>query len=283
MLNLNKAKCIYKKQHVSSYAVRYKVYESPNMEFQTLGDEVINTVCYSGFFNRLGKKDNKDKKIYTETTTKTPSSGLTKKEVSDWIKICRTNGILPKYINISKSCTKNSIKLKDFKYRMVLDLENQKQSLIYMYLDTFRHLRDDPGFVKAVLYLHNEMGINFFAAFVLSSHFNITASGHHCIQVTAGLYDQLNKPQVTSVKGEMNLKMVRSMYQFINNKEAKTGELIRNSVRWSCKNYIAEITDLDLIIPVKHLDHPLVEKIITTFDDKEAKKLHTKLIKSISE
>jgi len=93
-------------------------------------------------------------------------------EKKAWVALCKTYKLLPGYV--TTDVVKDGI--------LVLKLtDTLSPSLLYIYLSAFRCLREQTGFVKALLYLVQEVKMNFYAAFVLASRVTVCGSGgvHH--------------------------------------------------------------------------------------------------------
>jgi hypothetical protein len=277
MLNLNREKVIYPGQHNSSYSIFYEFRNAGSKKFPKFS-EWKSKNCYGSFFSQMSAV--KDvKKLFTTFKIVPTSVKLSKEDVIAWVNLCKENKMLPKYI-VTKDCFKTGKNGNVSRGFLNINLDmDMSHSLLYVYLDTFRKLREDPGFVKSVLYLCNEKKVDFFIAFVLSSHFNITSTGHHSILVDKSPYSSVNKPNPKGVFDELNLKMVRSLYKFINEDGAKKGGLLGKVGHWRCNGFIAEITKTDLVVPIKSLNTKKVINIVREVDCKKAEALYNKLKK----
>ena len=97
---------------------------------------------------------------------------LSTEERKNWVKLCKTYKLLPSYV--TPAAGEDGV--------LVLKLtDTLAPSLLYCYLSAFRCLREQTGFVKAMLYLVKEKKMNFYAAFVLASSVTVCSSGtiHH--------------------------------------------------------------------------------------------------------
>ena len=85
--------------------------------------------------------------------------------------------LLPPYINAEavkgtkSGTTANGV--------FIIDLKSLTPSLLYVYLSTIRNIREDPGLPKSVIYLVDELGMNFYLAYTFASGVVISTTGHH--------------------------------------------------------------------------------------------------------
>lgn len=174
-----------KYRHTSNHKVKYCVYydgkkygkkniyvpKNPVKEFKT---EMINGICFSGLLRAIedmsfdGKRANR----FYAVIMSTHKIGLTLKEKKSWVKIAKRNRLLPPYFGL------NTAKNDTF----VLDLTDLTPSLLYCYFSTFRFIREDPGFVRAMVYLVEELKIDFFMAFVFATRICMTHIGHSVVK-----------------------------------------------------------------------------------------------------
>jgi len=288
MKKLSKNKCYFENQHINNYEVKFALYNEQKYNDEEIYKEVMtlnNHACYSAFWRKVSKNSTH---IYTILKQDVKKNRLSKTETMLWIKLCKRYDLLPKYVK-NKDCY---LKDKDglIRFRLKLNITKKPQARIYLYLDSFRHLREDPGFIKAIIYLHRDCGINFYAAYILSSHLNIVGTGHHALKVDNTVYSSVNKPninkdKITNLDSEMNLKMVRSFYKYIHEKKKYNGKDKKIGVdakTWDCNTKIAKLTDIDLVIRLKYLKDERVISIIEEKDCKKAKQLYNKFMKEIT-
>ena len=88
--------------------------------------------------------------------------------------------MLPEYINENSFVDEKSPS-KTAKATFILDIKGLTASMLYVYLSTIRNIREDPGLPKAVLYLVNELGMNFYLAYVFASSIVLSSTGHHIL------------------------------------------------------------------------------------------------------
>lgn len=128
------------------------------------------------FGSKKKKAEDEDKQynrvLYHMTVDPKACVKLTLDEQKRFIELSVKYGMLPKYI------TTDSL-ISETEGKIVIMLEDLTPSLLYMYLSQYRYLREDPGFVRSILHLHDKAGFDFFAAFVVASRVSIDYTTHH--------------------------------------------------------------------------------------------------------
>lgn len=287
MLKLDEKRCNFgRNQRINNYRTYYDVYYSNSMDYvDVLTDG--HAACYSGFWNKFsGKttpKGRKPNKISTALRLEPTSVTLTLEEGRRWVELAVKYGFLPDYVKPEETVVEEVHGNGTLVAKLVLNLTKEFQSKLYMRLDTLRHLRENPGFVKAVVYLHDELNINFYAAFVMASYWNVHNSGHHILTISRNtMYDKTNEPKPGD---KLNLKLVRSLYKFTNCKSIpgfKFGQRIgEKNIRWCCSGKINELNAYDMVVPIERLDAPEIETIIKTVNNKKAKALYDAFMKKL--
>lgn len=280
MLKLDIDKVRFKGQHNSVYNVKFKLLEkNKDAVSQSEWLKVSGKSCYSSVWYDLNGGKNKINKLATTFKTVETSVKLSIEEALHWLELCKIYKLLPDYIE-PKKCVKPVIEKESridlFTCSFVLDLD-ENQSTIYMYLDTFRHLKEDPGFVKAILYMHDECKMDFYIAYVLSSHLNIVGTGHHTLPITNSVYSY-NKPVPITMKDSLNLRVVRAFYKFLFDPTSYKDTKFLKSNHWRCNPLISELTKTDLLIPIPELNNPEVVKIAHELDNTVANELYKNYI-----
>jgi hypothetical protein len=151
--------------------------------------------CFSGLLRQIA--DTKNNRMYSKLEVAKPAKSdivLTPEERSGWLSLTKKYKLLPPYINenaiedipkekqcstdgMSRVVSSTAIASGEF----IIDLEGLSPAMLYIYLSTIRNIREDPGFPRAVLYLVNKIGMNFFAAYVFSSLVTMNSYGHHIL------------------------------------------------------------------------------------------------------
>jgi len=152
--------------------------------------------CFSNLLSMLKNNKDHNKVYYKMEEDVSQSVKLTETEKHEWIELCTKYKTMPGYI------TKNDI---DKKTMIIeVDDENVTPSLLFIYLCCFRYFREDPGFIKAVVYLVNNLKMNYYAAFVLASRICMSYNLHHILN-TVRLYSE--KFEMDNVTVPLNVMM----------------------------------------------------------------------------
>lgn len=170
--------------HGSPYDVEYFMYydpakakrlRRPKNPVKEYNAKRLQGVCFSALLRQLGTyKDEKNppnRICYHMKECASPAANLTLGEKEAWIKMCKKYGMLPKYVPVS--AIKDGI--------VTINITNLPVSLLYCYLASFRHIREETGFVRSMVYLVNNKKMHFYAAYVLASKITIGADNkiHH--------------------------------------------------------------------------------------------------------
>ncbi len=281
MLKLDIKQMKFENQHNNNYSVRYVLYRNSNKKKKVNWNKELSKSCYSGVWSKLKSLPKNTDRLVTMFIAVKTSVTLTIEEACQWVEICKKHKLLPEYVKSSDCIRPAKIKGGLFECHLTLDVKDQYQNMIYMYLDTFRHLREDPGFVKSILYLHKKKNMNFYMAFVLASHLNIGGTGHHSLQVCKSCYSY-NKPVPKKATDSLNLRAVRALYKFIHDTSVNRGlKFVPTTPGWNCNAFIAKLTNGDLTLPIVKLDLKTAANIVYEFDDKKAEILYNNYMKRI--
>lgn len=150
--------------------------EHPVKEFEA---KKQTYVCFSNFLNTVngsgkakGSEGQHNRILYRMQTDKTACVELSLKEQRRFVELSVAHKMLPSYVSPENI---KSTKTSD----MVIMLEGLTPAQAYMYLSQYRYMREDPGFVRSVLHLHDKAGMNFYASFVVGSRVSIDYTVHH--------------------------------------------------------------------------------------------------------
>jgi len=279
MLDLDIKKCKYNGQHYSAYSVIYKTHKNKCGSFEPVDlSKKGKDACYSSFFTRMKEGENR---ITTTIEIPREKHKLSKEEAERWIDLCMENSLLPDYVS------KQTIFDEDIKNAtIVFDIYHVFQGTIYIYLDSFRKLREDPGFIKAIIYMCDEKNVDFYIAYVIATHLNTSGTGHHILPFTkSDHYDTWNGVAPNCLKtGVLNLKACRALYRFLYDPEVDRNAVVgKNAVRWKVNSHIKTLANKNLKIPIKHLNNPKVLDIIHEFNEEKAEKMYKEFMEEIKE
>lgn len=251
MKNTKNKKPIFDTQIVSNACTTYAVYKvtyylyadagkarrphrplDPIKEFAAFK---LSGSCFSGLLRTTSLPSNNKKYNRVCYTLEWPKEGsysyteLSTEERKSWVKLCKTYKLLPSYV--TPATAEDGV--------LVLKLtDTLSPSLLYCYLSAFRCLREQTGFVKAMLYLVKEKGMNFYAAFVLASSVTVCSSGtiHHI--------GEWGRPYMKDVHVDTILVFARSIVslkRFLQNPSGIDTRTIWNARDgWLCRRYILD-------------------------------------------
>lgn len=313
MLTFNKNKIKTGIDSLPYYRVMYEIHpfnkvpDFSGIDFETYKDK--GTACYSGLFCNYNKCNSpKDHTWLTSLYLAKPfvsacGTKFSEKHVARWIELCTKYKLLPPTSLFKYSMDK--IDVKENKQRKILPGEHIRlvytlfidgvfQPTLYLWLDNFRHLREDQGLVLATLYLHDELGIDFYVSYIIASYFNISNTGHHSLKISQStLYDNpaTKAPRIREFKGDevVDLKLASVLYRACENfyKLAcdspqakyilkflyKSGD--DRATGWSCNGIHQSMCakEKDLIVPLKYLDHDSIGRIVRAETEAERQSL----------
>jgi hypothetical protein len=277
-------------QHNDSYKVLYKpCYINEDYTAEVTKDDLLKLskqACYSKFFTRYTAASAEGfNGICTMHIIIPTTVHLTTDEIRRWIAVCIQHKMLPEYVEKAVEIIPND-ELENSHYIMCpFKCEDVSQGLMYLYFNTFRELYEDQGFVKSVLYMHDEMDINFYAAYVIGSFLNKVGTGHHILPITTysflGNYKKASgmrklKSLCKDDPGaELDIHIVRALHNFVNNEGANRGLPIKQkggkdaAKNWGCLGLINGVADEEreshgqMSIPIHLLDHPLADELFS--------------------
>jgi hypothetical protein len=302
MIKFNKKKIVTGIKSLPYYRVMYKIHplnEVPdfsNLSFEKYKND--GEACYSGFFREYHKNNSPvDCKWMTSVYMAKPftdDSGeeFSEKHVVRWIELCTKYKLLPpvslfKYsmgrLYVEGNKPKGIDEGNYIKLTYTLFVDGVFQPTLYMWLDNFRHLREDQGLVMATLYMHDELGIDFYVAYIIASYFNISNVGHHSLKLSDN--DLYNKPptkasRISNFDSDeiIDLKLASVFYRACNNFYELAAENYESENKlkfthksaperatvWFCNSIHESVCgkEKDLLLPLKHLRHDNVSKIV---------------------
>lgn len=208
-----------KYRHTGSHKVRYFLYkhdgDKVSVPKETDGGEkltdypeakFITGVCFSGLLR--GAADGECNRLYYPMPDDENNIRLTLDEKKEFIRLCKQNKLLPSYVRLNW--------IRENESKLVLDLEGITVSLLYMYVCTFRYIREDPGFVRALVYLVKKKGANFFSAYVLASKVCLSAGGHATLSNNnLRAYMKGSNPDTAPI----DTRFIMGLYMYVNSPE----------------------------------------------------------------
>lgn len=229
-------------------------------DYNAENNKLVKGWCFSDLLKML--KDNTDhsKIYYNMEEDKLQSVKLTKLEKHKWVELCVKHKTMPEYI------TKDDVDKKI----MIIDVNDKRitPSLIFIYLCCFRYFREDPGFIKAVVYLVEKCKMNYYAAFVFASRVCINYDLHHILGVVRKYSEKIDIDKVT-----IPLHTIIGLVRIVNdpNKYDSRGPRDYKSSggfnQFRCASRIDEISKIKYNCLLQDLfDKNIIKAIVSTSD-----------------
>lgn len=192
-------------KHIVDHKVDYYLYHEDRDKVvmpKDLPGKHFSGYCFSNLIDYCATTKGVNRILYVMEDDE-KNTRLSLREKKEFVKLCRKHKLLPSY----------------FKYdwvgedvsRIVIKLDGVSPSLLYAYLSNFRYIREDPGFVRALVYLVRTKKLNFHAAYVLASKCCLSHGGHSVIDYIRGYMEKLD---IYKVPIPIN-KMI-AVYRFFN-------------------------------------------------------------------
>lgn len=227
-----------------------------DLEVQKLIGNKYGNVCFAGLRNVLTKDHDRMQYKVVKGSFKPI---LTPEEEKSWIKIARSNGLLPKYV-VNK-VAKTGIMVIDLKQKVM------SPSLLYIYLSTLRNLREDKSFVRAMVYMVEEMNVDFWPAFVIASTVCMESSGHHIMNICR---QYCSTPDVNKINN-IFFKDIRGLYKFIQDPMKYDKRKVYDFTTFNCYKIINSIcSNIDIKLTAAEAQSPIVYEAVRAETDDEA-------------
>ena len=130
---------------------------------------------------------------------------LTTEEKHRWISMCVEHGTMPKYIS------SDDIDAKIMK--IDITSEGMTPPLLFLYLCSFRYFREDPGFIRSMVYLVDKCKMDYYIAFVVSSRICMNYDLHHSLSVVRKYGEKI--PNISEL--EIPIHTAIGLRRFVNN------------------------------------------------------------------
>ena len=272
---------------------------------------MVTHVCFSGLSSQI--KDARANRMYTKLEVakpqkKNPASKivLTAEERSSWIALAKEHKLLPPYINedaiedipegdqhedrIGSVTRSTTIASGEF----IIDIEELSPAMLYIYLSTIRNIREDPGLPRTVTYLVNEIGMNFFAAYVFSSMVVLNSTGHHILSAYRpyGLCKEAYQPDLGAYASKaLDLKTLEKsirvpisqaigLQRMVNSgpRRYDSRDMLEAIGRFNCNVTISKISKVKHLASFQELFDEDIIAAIMSENDKEAEECIKKFI-----
>lgn len=194
---------------------------------------------------------------------------ITEQQEKEWIKLCIKHKLLPNYVTIGI-----------IKGGMTLDISDMNPSQLYMYLCSLRYIREEPGFVKSILYLVKEHNMHFFTAFVLASKVAIDSIGHHILDISRSMGDFYGEKTVNDLE-QIPLHYMVGLFRYTRNPHKYDKRKITDNGSFNMNTTIGKICDVRHGFAVTALLKCNVRNVVTSTSDRTVKKRLKEFKKSI--
>jgi hypothetical protein len=174
---------LFKNTNRRGHRMKHCVYYDPKTKVIVLDDDKLeklkpvwntNSVCFAGVSRDVGQFFTINKPKQANRIMYIIQEGdIPQKDQLEWIKLSVKNGTLPEYILDQEP---NSD-------RFVLSLKDVSNSLLYIYLSTLRNMQEDVQFIQTILTLVTKYKMDYPAALVVASKFNIDNNWHSIIDL----------------------------------------------------------------------------------------------------
>jgi len=188
--------------------------------------------------------------------------------------MAKKNKLLPSYFNLSAA--EDGI--------FVLDISDISPSLLFCYLATFRFIREDPGFVRAMIYLVKTLEINFYAAFVLATRVCLTQGAHSIVSGIRPYMDRAKDVEKVSIK----LSEIVGLRRFVRNPKKYDERPLETAPCGYGSDYCCNSTIAEAAKGIKHsctaefFKAPSFLKALKASSNKEVTEYITKVAEEVS-
>jgi len=243
----------------------------PKNPVKEFGARKVTYVCFSSFLDIIAqsargpKADEKklmNRILYRMTVDPSACVTLKPKEQKRFIELSVKYRMLPSYV------TPDTLAKDGKSGTLVIMLEGVAPSQSYMYLSQYRYLREDPGFVRSIIHLHDKVGMNFYAAFTLASRVSIDYTVHHFLTLQRRYATDASVNNVT-VPFSTIAGLRRFTYRPNKYDDREVGKA---SYSYEAASRIERICSIKQELKAQELLEPLVIKAFSALTDKTAKK-----------
>lgn len=221
--------------HTNNHHVDYYLYKTNKtgirMPKGTPGKHCTG-VCFSGLHRYYKEKEPRPNRLLYVMHDDEHNLKLTLKEKREFVKLSRKHNLLPKHFKY-EWVSKDSVS------RIVLDITNASPSLIYGYLCNFRYIREDPGFVRALVYLVKTKKMDFYVAYVLASRVCLSHSGHTVIEPVRAYMEKKGDPNNV----ELSVARMAGVYRYFKDPKKYDKRTLKSVDGWdnfNCQISIAK-------------------------------------------
>ena len=218
-----------------------------------------NTVCFANLMSELKGLTEVNRIMYLGKDIGKDAVDAT--ERTYWIRLCKDHGFLPEYVEEEWA--------EDRRYVLRLNDQEMNPSLLYIYLSCFRSMQEDPGFIRAMLYLVPCYRMDFAAGWCLASALSITNSWHNIVQIGRN-YGSDIKENVNNVTIPILYAIALKRYMKDPYKYDKRGLRDDNSHPYRVCNTLEDICKIQRNVKAVNLMDENIVNALNSDSDKEA-------------
>ena len=217
-----------KYKHTVNHHVDYYLYNTKKKDIEMPEDtpgKHCTGVCFSGLIRYYrGEEPRPNRLLYVMKDDKN-NLQLTLEEKRDFVKLSHKYSLLPKYF-------KYEWVGEDKVSRIVLDITDISPSLLYAYLCNFRYIREDPGFVRALVYLVNTRKMDFYVAYILASKVCLSHGGHTVVRPIRNYMEKVSNPN--NIK--LSVARMAGVHRYFNDPKKYDKRSLEGADNWAAFN-----------------------------------------------
>ena len=158
---------------------------------------------------------------------------------------------------------------------IVLDITDITVAQTYLYLSTFRLIREDPGVPTCTIHLVDDCGMNFYAAYVYATKVAMGCTGHHIISLQRTYGSRYDK----ELRAPLGLMI--GIHRFVDEpKKYDKRTLFSTNYGFECNATIGKISNIETELSFQELfDEDVIEAVMAKTDKESQKYLDTYLEK----
>lgn len=264
-------------RHAETHRIDYTIYSGKTTllsEFNRAKDKKTyhNAACFGSMLQYMRTSGRYNVKYVVKPD---PNAGTTKYipmltpiEIKKWFQITRLYRLLPKNVRFF---SKNSFQ------HIIVNMKEWPISLSYMFLVVFRYVREDPGLVRAIVHLVDEVGIDPYAAFVVAHRCCTNTIGHSVLKDVRGYLSEIKADST------FDLALARKLRKFVNDPWKYDKRDVTRPYNYRLQTTIEEIPAglnqrYKAPVLVSKIRHPKITQFVYEKDPKKANKLYNEII-----
>jgi len=226
-------------------------------------EDLMHGACFYDLLSMLKREEDHDR-VYYKMEEDPHQTKLAEEERHRWISLCVEHGTMPEYI-VEKDVDREV---------MVIEIDKDiPPSLLFVYLCCFRYFREDTGFIRAIVYLVDKCGMNYYAAFVLASRVCMNYDLHHCLDVIRQYGEKVDLGEVrVPLHQIIGLVRFTSDPKKYDSRGPRGYESSGSCNQFQCASTIRKISSIEYECLIQDLFDDNIVKAIMAPSDGESKK-----------